>query len=60
MNSLKDKEDEVASAILACVQEMKIPGDNKVIQKTNMLAMENIWRDLAKVCMQLSLDVSLS
>ena len=41
--------DEVASAILAPVQEMKIPGDSKVIQEKNILAMENIRRDLAKV-----------
>ena len=49
--------DEVASAILGRVQEMKIPGDSKIIQKTDMLAMENIRRDLAKVRMQSRLDV---
>ena len=39
------------------VQEFKIPGDSKAIQKSNMLAMQNIWRDLARVRMQSRLDV---
>ena len=34
-----------------------MPGDSKTIQKSNMLAMQNIRRDLARVCMQSRLDV---
>ena len=49
--------DEVASTILGRVHEFKMPGNDKAIQKSNMLGMQNIQRDLARVRMQSRLDV---
>ena len=49
--------DEFASTILGRVHDFKVPGNDKAIQKHNMLEMQNIRRDLARVRMKSQLDV---
>ena len=51
------RSEEVDNSILARVNDMKYPGDNRSIQKASMLTMENIRRDLDIVRMQSRLDV---